>query len=361
MESLEEIVEVEKDIVDTNIESYEELSSPNQILMEIPISDKAKEVVSAGRKSIKDILDYRDRRKIVIVGPCSVHDSIAVRSYGEKLARLSGEVKDEVLIVMRTYLEKPRSTIGWKGIIDDPDLDDSNHTQKGIRISRQLLLDINDLGLPCANEFLREDLPQYIADLISWGAIGARNVESQTHRELASGLSMPIGFKNNTAGDIKAAVDATLTARYSHVFLGITSEGKVSRVKTKGNSYSHIVLRGGNGQPNYHPEKIDETKSLIAKVGIKAGIIVDCSHANSNKQYERQEQVAMEVLNQIRNGGDILGIMLESHLYEGKQDFPKTKDEIKNLKYGVSITDSCIGWETTERVIRKYAEELRKG
>ena len=263
--SLEQIVEMEKEIVDTNVESYDDLPSPNQVLGEIPISDRAREVVRVGRRAIKDILDYKDKRKIVIVGPCSVHDTNSIREYASNLAKLSDEVKDQILIVMRTYLEKPRSTIGWKGIIDDPDLDDSNHTEKGIRVSRQLLLDINELGLPCANEFLREDLPQYVADLISWGAIGARNVESQTHRELASGLSMPIGFKNNTSGDIRAAVDASLAARYSHVFLGITPEGKISRVKTRGNPYSHIVLRGGNGQPNYHPEKIVETKNLISK------------------------------------------------------------------------------------------------
>jgi len=361
MEKLENLIKAETGIIDTNIESYEILPSPDQVLSEIPSSSKARLTVINGRKDIKNILDYTDSRKIIIVGPCSIHDSIAARAYGEKLAELAKEVKEQLVIVMRTYLEKPRSTIGWKGIIDDPALDNSNHVEEGIKISRRLLLEINELGLPCANEFLRQDIPQYVSDLISWGAIGARTVESQTHRELASGLSMPIGFKNNTGGDIKVAVDAAIAARSTNTFLGITLEGKICSVRTKGNPYSHIVLRGGNGQPNYHPEKIKETSELMKQAKIRAGIIVDCSHANSNKQYEEQEKVAYEVLNQIENGTkEIVGIMIESNLYEGKQDFPKNKREIQELKYGVSITDSCIGWETTERIIRKYARVQEK-
>jgi len=361
MKNLETIIKTETGIIDTNIECYEILLSPNKILSEIPSSEKARLTVMNGRKDIKHILDYNDSRKVIIVGPCSIHDLPAAKSYGEKLARLAKEVKEQLVIVMRIYLEKPRSKIGWKGIIDDPDLDNSNNVEKGIKISRQLLLDINELGLPCADEFLRQDIPQYISDLISWGAIGARTVESQTHRELASGLSMPIGFKNNTGGDISVAVDAAVTARSMNTFLGITPDGRICSVRTRGNLYSHIVLRGGNGQPNYHPEKIRETSELMEQAKINAGIIVDCSHANSNKQYEEQEKVAYEVLDQIAHGTKkIVGIMIESNLYEGKQDFPKTKQAREKLKYGVSITDSCIGWETTERNIKKYAEVQKK-
>lgn len=360
MKSLEEKIKMEKEIININIESEVTLSSPRNVMSEIPISDIAYKTVIEGRKAIQDILEGKDKRKIIIVGPCSIYDPCATIDYARKLAKIAKEVKDEVLIVMRTYLEKPRSTVGWKGIIDDPDLDESMNIEKGLRVSRRLLLEINELGLPCANELLREDIPPYIADLISWGAVGARTVESQPHRELASGLSMPIGFKNNTAGDIKTAVDAVLSARYPHIFLGINSQGQKTAFKTRGNAYSHIVLRGGNGGPNYHPERIKETLQLMTKAKINAKIIVDCSHANSEKQYERQEPIAREVLSQILEKEEsIAGIMLESNLYEGKQDSPKNKEERDKLKYGISITDSCISLETTEKIIREYATQLK--
>ncbi len=347
---------------DTNVLSYEDFPSPKEIHSQYPLSEKAKANVLNSRIAIKNILDKKDSRKIVICGPCSIHNPKESIEYAKKLKSLSDEVGDVLYLVMRTYLEKPRTTIGWKGLLYDPFLDESNNLKEGIKTGREFLLKVNELGLPCANEFLRTDLPQYFSDLISWGTIGARTTESQIHRELASGLSMPIGFKNNTSGDIKAAIDGCLAARCSHKFLGINSEGKIINVRTKGNKYSCVVLRGGNGQPNYSQDKLNETKELMKKSDLQENIIVDCSHANSNKVYEKQIEVAENVLSQISaNKNDkIIGIMLESNHNEGNQKFPKNSDEIKNLKYGVSITDSCISWEQTKKVISKYAKRLRE-
>ena len=350
---------LEQTINDVNIENYEELASPEIIVNEIPLTELAAKNVIETRQAIKEIMDKKDKRKIMIVGPCSISDANSGLDYAKKIKFLSEEVKDKLLIIMRTYLEKPRTTLGWKGILYDPDLDNSNNIEKGLKIARKLLLEINNLGIGCANEFVRTDFPQYTADLISWSAVGARSVEYPGCRELASGLSMPVGFKNSTAGDIEAAVNACKAAKYSHRFPGLLMTGKPVIVKSRGNKYVHVVLRGGNGQPNYHPEKVDETIKLMRKAEIEPNIIVDCSHANSNKIYEKQEEVAYAVLNQIvSENSDIIGIMLESNLNSGSQPFPKNAEEIRNLRYGVSLTDSCIDFKTTETIVRNYYDRL---
>lgn len=295
---------------------------------------------------------------MIICGPCSIHNLDEGLEYARRLKKLSEKLRN-VYVVMRTYLEKPRSTIGWKGFVYDPDLDESCNINKGLELGRNFLIEINQIGLPCAYEFLRTDLPQYLADLVSWGAIGARTTESQPHRELVSGLSMPIGFKNNTSGDISVAVNSCLSAKHPHSFPGINEEGRIVSVKIKGNPYCHVVLRGGNGVPNYYPEKIKETIELMKKAGISPNIFVDCSHANSNKKHENQIKVASEVLRQIIEGNsNIKGTMLESNINEGKQEFPKSREEISKLKYGVSVTDACISFEETEKILREWEEKL---
>ncbi len=354
-------MELESMINNTNIKSITDLPSPGEILHRIPSSPKAMEVVIESREVIMNILDNKDDRIMIITGPCSIHDPTAGLEYARKLKILSEEVKDVVYLVMRTYLEKPRTITGWKGILYDPDLNKSMNMAKGVAIGRKFLLDVCEEGIPCANEFVNTFFPQYISDLVSWCAIGARNIEYQGSKELASGLSMPIGFKNSTSGDIELAINACRSARLDQIFPGMNKEGKIAAVETKGNNYGHVVLRGGNGQPNYHPEKVDEAIKLMINAQLTPSIIVDCSHANSDKQYEKQEKVAYEVLNQILNvKPEIKGIMLESHLYEGSQSFPISPREIKDLKYGISITDSCVSFETTQRIIRKYAQTLRQ-
>jgi 3-deoxy-7-phosphoheptulonate synthase len=350
---------MEEILSDANVEYYESLPSPADIITTIPVSEKARKIVIEGRETIRNILDGKDNRVLMILGPCSIHDVDAGLEYAKKLSVLANEVKDKVYVVMRSYLEKPRSTVGWKGLIYDPDLNDSLDLEKGIITGRKFLLAVNELGLPCANEFLRTELPQYTADLTSWAAIGARTVESQTHRELASGLSMPIGMKNNTSGEISSAVDACISASYPHTFLGLTMDGKNCKVITKGNKNTHVVLRGGKNSPNYFPEKIAETLTLLKKAGLPERVVVDCSHANCGKVAEKQEEVAYNILQQIKSGNSaIKGIMIESNLYLGNQPFPKSLDQIMNLKYGVSITDPCLDFESTERIVRKYAGEL---
>jgi len=350
---------MEEILADTNVEYYESLPSPAEIINFIPLSSTARETVLVGRQTIKNILDGLDPRILMIVGPCSIHDVKAGLEYAQKLAILANEVKDKVYIVMRTYLEKPRSTVGWKGLIYDPDLDDSLDIENGIIIGRKFLLAVNELGLPCANEFVRIGLPQYTADLTSWAAIGARTVESQTHRELASGLSMPVGLKNNTAGEISSAVDACVAALSSHTFLGLTMDGKNCKVRTSGNKYGHVILRGGKNGPNYYHEKVAETLVLLKKAGLPERVVIDCSHANCGKIAERQGEVAYNILEQIRNGNSaIKGIMIESNSHGGNQPFPKNTEEIRNLKYGTSITDPCLPFDVTERIVREYASEL---
>lgn len=351
---MEEILE------DVNVESFERFPTPKEIRELFHLTENGRKNVLESRKIIKDILDGKDKRLLVICGPCSIHNIYEALDYSSRLSSLSNEVNDVLYLVMRTYFEKPRTTIGWKGLIYDPNLDGSDDLVKGVKLSRDLLIKLVEKGIPCATEFLRTDIPQYIADLVSWVAIGARTTEAQTHRELASGLSMPIGFKNGTSGDIKVAVDACIAASHPHKFLGIDSEGKVVSVRTRGNEYCHVVLRGGNGEPNYYPEKIKETFEMMKSAGIPERVIIDCSHANSRKIFENQIKVAENVLEQILSGEKrIKGIMLESNLNSGNQPFPKNPEEIANLKYGVSITDPCISWEQTEILLRKYAEKLR--
>ncbi len=352
--SMEEMLE------DVNVESFERFPSPREIRKYFPLSAAIKKNVLESREVVKSILDGKDKRLLVFCGPCSIHNPSEALEYASRLKSLSGEVGDVLYLIMRSYFEKPRTTIGWKGLLYDPNLDGSDDLVSGVKISRDLLIKLGEMGIPCATEFLRTDLPQYISDLISWAAIGARTTEAQTHRELASGLSMPVGFKNGTSGDIKIAIDACLAACYAHKFAGLNSEGRIVSVKTRGNPYGHVVLRGGNGEPNYTPEKIKESFDLMKKAGIPERVIVDCSHANSKKICENQIRVAENVLDQVLGGEKrIRGIMLESNIHYGSQSFPKSSQEISNLKYGISVTDACISWEQTEGLLRKYAESLR--
>jgi 3-deoxy-7-phosphoheptulonate synthase len=312
--------------------------------------------VVRGRVAVQKILRRQDPRLLVVVGPCSIHDPHAAMDYARRLAAIAPEVSDQLELVMRVYFEKPRTTIGWKGLINDPHIDGSYDVETGLRTARRLLLAINDLGLPAASEFLDPVVPQYIADLISWAAIGARTTESQTHREMASGLSMPVGFKNGTDGSLQIAIDAMLSSRHPHHFLGIDDLGAVSVVQTTGNEDGHVVLRGGRARTNYDAASIQQAAADLAKAGLPPVLMVDCSHANSGKQHAKQEEVWQNLIAQRLEGNPaIIGVMLESHLHEGSQ--PLT--DPSNLKYGVSITDACLGWEVTERMLRHGANLLR--
>jgi 3-deoxy-7-phosphoheptulonate synthase len=305
---------------------------------------------------VQRILRCQDPRLLVVVGPCSIHDPNAAMEYARRLATLAPEVSDQLELVMRVYFEKPRTTIGWKGLINDPHIDGSYDVESGLRTARRLLMGINELGLPAASEFLDPVVPQYIADLVSWAAIGARTTESQTHREMASGLSMPVGFKNGTDGSLQIAIDAMLSSRHPHHFLGIDEMGAVSVVQTTGNEDGHVVLRGGRARTNYDSASIAEAAASLAKAGLPPALMVDCSHANSGKLHSRQEEVWQNLIAQRLEGNTaIIGVMLESHLHEGSQPL---KDP-KNLQYGISITDACLGWEVTERMLRQGAELLR--
>ena len=332
--------------------------APADLVQVFPLSDECAEFVSNARRQIKDILYGRDRRLIVVVGPCSIHDPKAALEYAGKLADLGRTVDDQLFVVMRAYFEKPRTTIGWKGLINDPDLNGSHQISKRLGIARQLLCAVTGLGLPVATELLDPITPQYISDLISWGAIGARTTESQTHRELASGSSFPVGFKNGTDGNLQIAVDGMGAALHPHTFLGINREGRTSIVCTTGNPDVHLVLRGGNDKPNYFPEDIARAVALQDKAGLHRGIMVDCSHANSFKNHERQEDVLVDVMDQIAAGEKfIAALMIESCLKSGNQKIPANPAD---LEYGVSITDKCVGWETTERMLRYACKKLRE-
>jgi 3-deoxy-7-phosphoheptulonate synthase len=342
---------------DLRVAGFVRLQPPRAIKQELSASERANNVVVLGRRAVLDILAQRDDRLLVVVGPCSLHDPKGAFAYAEKLAALSREIDDQFLIVMRTYFEKPRTTIGWKGLINDPAMDGSCEIERGIRIARKLLLDINDLGLPCATEFLDPIVPQYIADLISWAAIGARTTESQTHREMASGLSMPVGFKNGTDGSLQIAIDAMSAARTAHSFVGIDQEGYTCVVRTTGNPAGHIVLRGGRNRSNYDPESIAQATADLSKGGLPNILMVDCSHANSAKQHARQEEVWRSIIEQRAFGNRaIIGAMLESNLLEGSQPVPQNPAD---LLYGISVTDACISWDTTERLLR-YGHEMLK-
>ncbi|KZY28860.1 MULTISPECIES: 3-deoxy-7-phosphoheptulonate synthase [unclassified Oleiphilus] len=340
-----------------NIASHEVLITPEQLKKEIPLTEKAIESVTNGRQTINDILDRKDHRIFVVIGPCSIHDVDAAKEYAKKLKALSDKVSDSLYIVMRVYFEKPRTTVGWKGLINDPHLNDSFEVEEGLHIGRQLLIDICDMGLPTATEALDPISPQYLQDTISWSAIGARTTESQTHREMSSGLSVAIGFKNGTDGGLGVAMNALKSASHPHSFLGINREGQVSVVRTKGNPYSHVVLRGGGGKPNYDSVNVALCEQELEKAKLSKNIMIDCSHANSNKDANLQPLVMQDVCNQIIDGNkSIVGIMVESNLKFGNQSIP---EDLSQLEYGVSVTDACIDWETTEKSLLEMHEKLK--
>jgi 3-deoxy-7-phosphoheptulonate synthase len=341
-----------------NIESPEILVTPAELKSEIPISEKARETVAQGRKAIENILEGKDHRIFVVVGPCSIHDTKAAHEYAHKLKALADKVDDTLLIVMRVYFEKPRTTTGWKGLINDPFMNDSFKITDGLHIGRQLLHDVLEIGLPTATEALDPISPQYMQDLITWSAIGARTTESQTHREMASGLSSSVGFKNGTDGSLTVAINALQSVASPHRFLGINSDGKVSVITTKGNPYAHVVLRGGNGKPNYDSVSVSICEQELLAAGINPNIMVDCSHANSNKDHNLQPLVLDNVANQILEGNtSIVGAMIESHLNAGNQ---KLSDNVDELSYGVSVTDACVDWDTTETSLLAMADKLRE-
>jgi 3-deoxy-7-phosphoheptulonate synthase len=320
------------------------------------MSERAARTVLGTRAAIQRLLSGADDRLLVITGPCSIHDTDAAREYAGRLKRLINELADDLLIVMRVYFEKPRTTVGWKGLINDPGLDESFRIDDGLHIARRLLVDLNEMGVPAGTEFLDPISPQYIADLVAWGAIGARTTESQVHRELASGLSCPIGFKNSTEGDIQIAIDAIRAAAHPHHFLGVTKQGHSAIVATSGNPDCHVILRGGSSRPNYDAASIDEACRKLVKAGLPPLLCVDCSHANSEKNHERQVQVGYEIAAQIASGERrIFAVMLESHLVAGRQDLRPGQ----SLTYGQSITDACMGWSDTEPLLRELASATR--
>jgi len=332
--------------------------APTDLRQVFPLSDHDREFVNTSRECIKGIIHRRDRRLMVVVGPCSIHDPLAAVEYAKRLAVLSRKVDDQLFLVMRTYFEKPRTTIGWKGLINDPDMNNSHLISKGLGIARGLLLKITSLKVPVANEMLDPITPEYVADMISWGAIGARTTESQTHREMSSGLSFPVGFKNGTDGNLQIAMDAMKAVQHPHSFLGINREGRISIIQTCGNPDVHIVLRGGSRKVNYAPEDIATTEESLKKNGLAPTVMVDCSHGNSNKDYQKQPEVLESVIQQVVDGNNsISGVMIESNLECGSQKIPADPSQ---LKYGVSITDACIDWDTTEKIILAAHERLRK-
>ena len=337
---------------DLRIDMINAVATPDLICEEFPISEAAAKTTYETRQAIHNILTGNDDRLLVISGPCSIHDTRAAMEYAERLKRLKDELNDNLLIVMRVYFEKPRTTVGWKGLINDPDLDGSFHINKGLKLARQLLLDLNEMGMPAGTEYLDIITPQYVTDLISWGAIGARTTESQVHRELASGLSCPVGFKNGTDGNIGIAVDAIRAASKPHHFLSMRKEGHSAIFRTKGNEDCHVILRGGK-QPNYDNESINKTADALKAAKLPVRIMIDFSHANSSKQHKKQVDVGHAVIDQIGNGEKrIFGVMIESHLVEGRQDVIEGKD----LVYGQSITDACLGWDETDPLIRELSK-----
>lgn len=345
-------------IDNVNVASQEILVTPEQLRNELPLSEAARESVLKGRQAVNDILDGKDHRLFIVIGPCSIHDVEAAKDYAKRLAKLADEVKDELLLVMRVYFEKPRTTVGWKGLINDPYLNDTFKIQDGLHIARRLLIDLAEMGLPLATEALDPISPQYLHDAISWAAIGARTTESQTHREMSSGLSTAVGFKNGTDGGLEVAVNALQSVANPHSFLGINQAGQVSIINTKGNRYGHIVLRGGNGKPNYDSVSVALAERALSKAGVSGKIMIDCSHANSNKDPALQTLVMENVTNQILEGNhSIVGLMVESNLCWGAQKIPA---DLKDLKYGVSVTDACIDWDTTDTAVRQMADKLRE-
>ena len=340
-----------------NVASSDLLATPEEVKRRLPLTARAAATVLRSREAVRAILERRDPRLFVVVGPCSIHDVGAAREYASRLKALADEVQSTLLPIMRVYFEKPRTTVGWKGLINDPDLDDSFHIEKGILMARELLLHVAELGLPAGTEALDPIMPQYLSELITWTAIGARTTESQTHREMASGLSTPVGFKNGTDGSLEASINALKSVRNPHHFLGITQQGQSAVFRTRGNPHAHIVLRGGGGRVNYDAVSIALAERQLAQANLPVNIVVDCSHGNSNKDPGVQPLVAENCVTQILDGNrSIVGLMLESHLKGGNQPIPK---DLSKLEYGVSITDPCIDWPTTETLLRKLHESLK--
>jgi 3-deoxy-7-phosphoheptulonate synthase len=341
---------------DLRIRSTQEVIPPAQLCNEVAASERALRTVASARAAVQRVLNGQDDRLLVVTGPCSIHDTDAARDYAGKLKRLILELAEDLLIVMRVYFEKPRTTVGWKGLINDPGLDNSFRINDGLRIARRLLVDLNEMGVPAGTEFLDPISPQYIADLVAWGAIGARTTESQVHRELASGLSCPVGFKNSTDGGLQIAVDAIKAASHPHHFLGVTKQGHTAIVATAGNPDCHLILRGGSAKPNYDAASVEDTCSKLVKAGLRPLVCIDCSHANSEKSHEKQVTVAAEVGRQIAEGdARIFAVMLESHLVGGRQDLKPDQP----LTYGQSITDACMSWADTEPLLRELASATR--
>ncbi|EAA31274.1 hypothetical protein GE21DRAFT_8973 [Neurospora crassa] len=344
---------------DTRVEGQDPLIPPALLISEIPMTDAALETVVKGRKEAVGVIMGKDDRLLVVVGPCSLHDPATALEYCSRLKALSEKLKDDLVIVMRAYLEKPRTTVGWKGLINDPDIDSSFKINKGLRISRQLFCDLTSAGMPIASEMLDTISPQFLADFISVGAIGARTTESQLHRELASGLSFPVGFKNGTDGNLGVAIDAIGAAAAKHHFMGVTKQGLAAITRTKGNEHGFVILRGGTKGPNYDKENVQAAKETLIKKGQKLAIMVDCSHGNSNKDHRNQPKVAKVVADQIREGEKaIIGVMIESNINEGNQKVPAEGPSA--LKKGVSITDACIDWESTVSTLEELAEAVRE-
>ena len=345
------------DIENVNVTDFDPMPSPEEIHLRVPLSGNATQTVMQSREALRNILDRKDHRLFAVVGPCSIHDPVAGLDYARRLKALADEIGDTLLLVMRVYFEKPRTTTGWKGYINDPDMDDSFQVNKGMEKARAFLRDVAELGLPAATEALDPISPQYLGDLIAWTAIGARTAESQTHREMSSGLSTPVGFKNGTNGDVSIAINAILSASRPHSFLGINGQGRTSIVRTRGNRYGHLVLRGGDGRPNYDTVSVRMAQQALLKAGLPDNIVVDCSHANSFKNADLQPLVMADVINQIRKGNrSLVGVMIESNLVDGNQPIPS---DLKQLKYGCSVTDACVDWETTEKMLLDAAQHLR--
>lgn len=348
--------ERKKQIDNYHIIGCAELPEPGRLKAEMPVEGAALDTVLAGHEAVKGVLDRRDERLLVIVGPCSIHDPEQALDYARRLKPLADELADELVILMRVYFEKPRTTVGWEGLIYDPGLDGSHHIEQGIRTGRRLMLDINAMGLPIGVEALDLITPQYLQDLVSWTAIGARTTESPTHRKLSSGLSSAVGFKNSVDGDTTVAINAIRAASAVNTFISVTEEGRVAAFRTSGNPHCHVILRGGR-EPNYDAAHVGACEKALEEAGIAANIMIDCSHGNSRKQPDRQLEVLEDVGQQIADGNrSIMGVMLESHIHGGNQPIP---DDLEELQYGVSITDACLDWRTTEKALRRFAEKIR--
>jgi 3-deoxy-7-phosphoheptulonate synthase len=352
------VTNIQDQLQNVNVISSDLLATPEEVKRRLPLTAAAGDTVYRSREAVRAILERRDPRLFVVVGPCSIHDVAAAREYAGRLQALASQVQSTMLLIMRVYFEKPRTTVGWKGLINDPDMDDSFHIEKGILTARELLLHIAELGLPAGTEALDPIMPQYLSELITWTAIGARTTESQTHREMASGLSTPVGFKNGTDGALSTSINALQSVRHPHHFLGITQQGQSAVFRTRGNGHAHLVLRGGGGRANYDAVSIAVAERELTAANLPPNIVVDCSHGNSNKDPSLQPMVAENCVAQISDGNrSIVGLMLESHLKAGNQPIPK---DLSQLEYGVSITDPCIDWPTTEALLLKMHESLQR-